>query len=131
MSKEQTNNSKTEEPITERFALTITAAFGIALSAGVIASLIYLLMALAPLIPVKQGFAQVAKMRAGVETLIQYRHPAVTATMIHCKIESASAGIRSCNLLPSLVVDSAQGPSLDHVALPGSLLQCCGEFKPS
>ncbi len=50
----------------EHLALTFTAACGVALSGGVIAALIYLLLALAPLVAVRPAFSQSAPVSAGV-----------------------------------------------------------------
>jgi hypothetical protein len=58
--------SKIEAGRTERLALAITAAYSVALSGGVIASLIYVLLALASLMSARPAFAQTAPVSAGV-----------------------------------------------------------------
>jgi hypothetical protein len=58
--------SKIEAGSTERLALAITAACTVALSGGVIASLIYLLLTLASLMAARSAFAQTAPVGAGV-----------------------------------------------------------------
>ncbi|MFZ0747434.1 MAG: hypothetical protein WAM85_23730 [Terracidiphilus sp.] len=64
MSEERTQRSKSEEPMSERIVVAITAAYGIALSVGLIGSLIYLMMALTLHVPLNWRLAQPAKMRA-------------------------------------------------------------------
>src|ERR1039458_6233839 len=58
--------NKIEAGRRERLALAITAACSVALSGGVIASLIYLLLALASLMAAPPAFAQTAPVGAGV-----------------------------------------------------------------
>jgi hypothetical protein len=51
---------------TDQLAMAITAACGVWLSSGLIPALIYLLLALAPLVAVRPGFSQPAPVSAGV-----------------------------------------------------------------
>ncbi len=77
----------TERTISERLSLAIPAAFVVALSVGLIASFIYLVLALAPLVEVKPTLARTAKVRARLVALMQYRHSAAMATPTQSTIE--------------------------------------------
>ncbi len=50
----------------EQLALAVTAACGIAISSGILASVIYLLLALASMVMVRPSFTQSARVGAGV-----------------------------------------------------------------
>ena len=58
MSKSRTKRSNTERAISEQLSLVIAAALDVALSTGVIASLIYLVLAVVLLVAVSPAFAQ-------------------------------------------------------------------------
>ena len=58
MSEVQRNRSKIEADKREQIALAMTAACGVALSGGVIAAMVYLLMALSSLVVVRPAFAR-------------------------------------------------------------------------
>lgn len=58
MSKSRTKHSNTERAISEQLSLVIPAALDVALSTGVIASLIYLVLAVVLLVAVSPAFAQ-------------------------------------------------------------------------
>jgi hypothetical protein len=77
----------TEQTLLERLSLAIPAAFVVALSTGLIASLIYLVLALSPLVEVRPELAYPAKVRARLATQMQYRHSAATATTTQSTIE--------------------------------------------
>ena len=66
MSEAMIKRSKIEASKRERLALGLTAACSVTLSGGVIASLIYLLLALASLMAARPAFAQTTPVGAGV-----------------------------------------------------------------
>jgi hypothetical protein len=66
MSEDLRMRRKTQAARTEKLALTFMAACSVALSSGVIAALIYFLLALASLVTVRPAFAQSTPVAAGV-----------------------------------------------------------------